>query len=63
MSNEQPRLPYDIARCTGSGSYTEGWREGCEFCLRRIVPGHPERQVMMEPPRVVAFECENLIEG
>jgi len=55
-------LPYDIARCSGSGSDEESWREGCETCLRRTSEGHPERQVQMEPPAVIAFECEYLIE-
>jgi hypothetical protein len=60
---EHPRLAYDVARCTGAGSGAEGWREGCENCLRRIVPGRAERQAMIAPPVLVVFECENLIEG
>ena len=63
MTNATPRLPYDVARCTGVGSDAEGWREGCANCLRRIVPGHPERQAMIAPPVLVVFECENLIEA
>lgn len=53
-------LPFDKARCRGVGDDEGGtlpweWREGCEDCLRRLAPGG-ERQ--MEPPPVVAFECE-----
>jgi hypothetical protein len=54
-------LPYDIARCPGL-SDESGWREGCERCLRRLSPGDPERQVMMEPPGMIVFWCEFLIE-
>lgn len=53
-------LPFDVARCKGSGSEENGewyWREGCEDCRRRE-PGHPERQVYMSPPAIIAFECE-----
>jgi hypothetical protein len=52
-------LPKYVARC--DGHYTDGWREGCEHCLRRIAP-RPERVVMISPPPIIAFECENLIE-
>ena len=56
-------LPNDYARCNGV-SFDEGdgfaWREGCETCLRRTAP-RPEIVVMMEPPPVIAFECEGLI--
>ena len=55
-------LPYDIARCQGVGSENEGWREGCETCLRRTAPGSPHRQAWMEPPAIIAFWCEYLIE-
>ena len=55
-------LLYDIARCPGVGSENEGWREGCETCLRRTAPGSPHRQVWMEPPAIIAFWCEYLIE-
>lgn len=56
-------LPYDVARCDGSGSDDEGWREGCDMCLRRLDrPADTEaRLVWMEPPLIVAFECEYLI--
>jgi hypothetical protein len=59
------RLPFDIARCKGAGSEEDGewyWREGCADCLRRTAPGHPEWQVYMSPPQIVAFECESYIE-
>jgi hypothetical protein len=54
-------LPNDIARCNGDGSDEEGWREGCETCLRRTAP-RPEECWMMAPPSIIAFECEYLIE-
>lgn len=50
------RLPDDIARCAGVGSDVEGWREGCEDCLRRICPpGNPERVVMISPPPLIEY--------
>jgi hypothetical protein len=55
-------LPEDVARCPGSGSEAEGWREGCEDCLRRIcTPG--ENSPWIEPPPIIAFWCEYLIEA
>jgi len=56
-------LASDVARCNGVGSEDpeEGWREGCETCLRRTAP-RPERAVMIAPPPIIAFECEFLIE-
>ena len=54
-------LPNDIARCGGVGSDEEGWREGCETCLRRTAP-RPEIVVTIAPPPIIAFECEHLIE-
>lgn len=58
-------LPADVARCRGMGSEENGdwyWLEGCEHCLRRTSPPvDPERVLMMQPPRVIAFECEFLI--
>jgi hypothetical protein len=62
MSEEIERLPYDIARCNGAGNDADGWREGCEFCLRRISP-RGERVVMITPPKVIVFFCESLIES
>jgi hypothetical protein len=52
-------LPNDIARC--DGYFAEGWREGCETCLRRTAP-RPELVTMISPPPIIAFECEYLIE-
>jgi len=54
-------LANDIARCNGSGNDTEGWREGCETCLRRTAP-RPEVYSMIMPPQIITFECEYLIE-
>lgn len=56
-------LANDVARCNGVGSDDpdEGWRDGCETCLRRTAP-RPKRCLMMEPPSIIAFECEFLIE-
>jgi hypothetical protein len=52
-------LPADVHRCPGSGSDEEGWREGCEACLRRTSPpADPERVWMMQPPAIIAFWCE-----
>ena len=53
-------LPNDIARC--NGYYAEGWREGCGECLRRTAP-RPDPCWMMEPPAIVVFECEYLVEA
>ena len=56
-------LPNDIARCQGVGSDEEGWREGCDDCLRRTSKGREEYQVYMEPPVIIAFWCECRIEA
>jgi hypothetical protein len=53
-------LPNDDARCNGYGSDEEGWREGCETCLRRTAP-LPDVVFMIAPPLLVASECEFLI--
>ena len=50
-------LPYDTARCAGV-QYDGEWREGCEDCLRRTSAGYPGRQLWIEAPLLVAFECE-----
>ena len=47
-------LPRDYARCAGVGSDDQGWREGCEDCLRRLAAGGEQH---MEPPGVIVFEC------
>ncbi len=64
-----PSLPYDVERCRGEGYKEDGdgvieWREGCETCLRRTAPPHPDqsRQQWIEPPVIIAFWCEFLIE-
>ena len=55
-------LPADVARCPGSGSDAEGWREGCSDCMRRTSPpADPERFWMMAPPPIIVFECESYI--
>lgn len=56
-------LANHVARCDGVGSDDpdEGWREGCDTCLRRTAP-RPEMCSMIEPPPILAFECEFLIE-
>lgn len=61
-------LPADIARCPGVGYPSEDepsqidWREGCEHCLRRTAPSESEYTQMMQPPIILVFECEYLIE-
>ena len=56
-------LANDVARCNGVGFQEDGewdWREGCETCLRRTA-ARGEQVWMMEPPAIIAFECEFLI--
>jgi hypothetical protein len=55
-------LPNDIARCAGIGSDAEGWRDGCEDCLRRTSPGTGPWVSHMLPPPTIFFECEYRIE-
>lgn len=57
-------LPADVARYSGVGSDAEGWREGCDVCLRRTAPpsDHP-RVARMQPPPIIVFECEYLLES
>lgn len=55
-------LPADIARCRGVGDDTEGWREGCDDCLRRTEPGSPDRQAYIVAPAIIVFECEYRLE-
>ena len=52
-------FPHDFDRCPGDGSDEEGWREGCDDCLRRTAPGGKQH---MKPPPIIAFECEYRIE-
>jgi hypothetical protein len=57
-------LPNDVARCEGVGFDEDGswdWREGCETCLRRTAPRNGVNS-FIEPPKIIAFECEFLIE-
>lgn len=61
-SNMSFNLPDDVARCDGSGDDDEGWREGCERCLRRVAE-RPERTRMMPAPAIIVFDCEALIES
>lgn len=51
-------LSADIARCRGVGDDAEGWREGCEDCLRRTAPSDHPQQSWIEPPVIITFECE-----
>lgn len=58
-------LPSDVARCNGVGFQEDGgfdWREGCDNCLRRTAP-RGASDSMLEPPAIIAFECEFLIEA
>jgi hypothetical protein len=58
-------LPNDVARCDGVGDWDWkegwGWREGCETCLRRTAPRNGVH-FFIEPPKIIAFWCEFLIE-
>ena len=54
------KLTNDIARCDGVGSDDEGWREGCEFCLRRTAD-RSEATNVISPPEIIVFQCEYLI--
>ena len=55
------KLSNDIARCNGVGSDEEGFREGCDDCLRRTDKSTSDMQVYMTPPPIIAFWCEFLI--
>jgi hypothetical protein len=58
-------LPNDVTRCEGVGDWDWkegwGWREGCENCLRRTAPRNGVNS-FIEPPKIIAFWCEFLIE-
>ena len=57
-------LPADIARCPGVGSDSEGWRDGCDICLRRLAPDADHKGAPhMAPPAIIVFECEHLLEA
>lgn len=54
-------LPDHIARCPGiplNEEETE-WHIDCEDCLRRLAP---PAKFKMEPPKIIVFFCEYLIE-
>jgi len=62
---KKPFLPNDVARCDGIGSIEDGvlgWREGCETCLRRTAKRPKGRVLKIEPPAIIAFECQYLLE-
>ena len=62
-SSARVRLSSDVARCDGVGNEFDGWREGCETCLRRTAPrGDMLLTSFIHPPSIIAFECEFLIE-
>lgn len=53
----------NIARCRGVCDEDDGeiyWREGCERCVRRTMT--PNTTPMIEPPAIIAFWCEYLVE-
>lgn len=54
-------LPNDDGRCNGYRSDEDGWREGCETCLRRTAP-RPAVYRLIPPPPIIAFQCPRLIE-
>lgn len=58
-------LPNDVAKCNGVGEEEDGimyWRDGCERCARRLYPVHWEYAYYLEPPTIIDFECDYLIE-
>ena len=58
------KLPIDVARCNGEwveDGADSCWREGCKTCLRRTAT-RPEYYSLIDPPAILAFECEYLIE-
>ena len=59
-------LPDDVARCAGVSDEIDGviyWREGCEECLRRTAQSNGGRVVNMEPPTLITFFCEFIIDN
>ena len=68
MTNPTPNslspqdVPNDSARCFGSATYEDGkfyWREGCDDCQRRYGwAGDGWAGDWIEPPPIIAFECE-----
>jgi hypothetical protein len=55
------KLPDHIARCPGIPLDEEGteWHDDCENCLRRLAA---PSKFKMQPPRIIAFFCEFVIE-
>jgi len=54
---------WEVLGCPGDGYSEDGrwaWREGCEDCLRRTRPDPADG--VIEPPPIIAFECELRIE-
>ena len=52
------KLSVGIARCPAIGSDEDGewhWREGCDDCQRRVAW---TRDDWIDPPPIIAFECE-----
>lgn len=47
----------DDARCPGVGDELDGWREGCEDCLRRTTPPSGHHQQWMQPELIIVFMC------
>ena len=55
-------LPNDVTRCSGVQT-GEGWRNGCDRCLRRIAGPASEMTPYMEPPALDSLgECRYLID-
>lgn len=55
---------HNMARCPGVGSDTEGWRDGCDVCLRRTDLRDAPAALLdaIKPPPIITFECAFLIE-
>jgi hypothetical protein len=54
---------WEVLGCPGAGISEDGrwdWRDGCDDCTRRTRPD-PANGVV-EPPPIIAFECELRIE-
>jgi len=54
---------WEVLGCPGAGIQEDGqfdWAYGCADCLRRIRPGPADG--VIEPPPIIAFECELRIE-
>ena len=55
-------LPDDAVRCAGVGSDIDGWRDGCDVCLRRLSPATRDFVSYIAPPPIIEFQCEYLID-